>query len=133
MAARMAAGRYARPVIFLSERPSALRAGLLRVGKDLASQGHDILIADDPDDVFAGTQGTFVRAASGSSVHLLLIPEVHGLNQRVLSKVLDALHLVARDGLSAGCLATGSPDTPRILGGLRSFAERLFEYKGVSS
>lgn len=132
MATRLAAGRYARPIFFLSDRPPELRSTLLRIWDGLSSLGHDAVIVEEPRTAFAGTEALCVRTTGSSNAHLLLIPEVHELDQRALARMLDGLHLIARDGLTAGCIATGSPETPRIAGGLRSFAERLIEFRRAS-
>lgn len=129
MADRLAAGRSARPIVFLSDQPSELIAILLHIGKHLFSQGHDIAIVDDPRNIGSRIEGMFGEAIDGSKLRLLLIPDIHKLDRSILARLLDDLHLVAREGLPAGCIATGSPETPKLVGELRSFAERLIEFK----
>jgi|JI10StandDraft_1071094.scaffolds.fasta_scaffold783853_2 hypothetical protein len=129
MADRLAARRSARPIVFLSDQPSGLTAILLRIGMHLSSKGHDIVIVDDPQNVGSRIEGLSSETMGGSRLRLFLIPDIHDLDRRILAKLLDELHLVARDGLPVGCIATGSPETPRLVGDLRSFAERLIEFR----
>lgn len=131
MADRLAAKRYARPIVFLCDQSSELTAILMRIGRHFASRGHEIAIVDEASNV-----GSQIEEFSGtidcSRLRLMLIPNLHELDRRILAKLLDELHLVARDGFPVGCIATGSPETPKLVGELRSFAERLFEFRRAS-
>jgi len=132
MADRLAARRSARPIVFLSDQPSELMPTLLRIGNHLSSQGHDIVIVHDPPNAGPGIEGLTSEPMGSPSFRLLLIPDIHQLNRRILARLLDDLHLVARDGLPVGCIATGSAETPKLVGELRSFAERLIEFRRTS-
>ena len=132
MADRLVARRSARPIVFLSDQPSELTAMLLGVGKHFSSQGHDIVIVDDSPNVGFRIEGLSEEAMDGSKLRLLLIPDIHDLDRRILARLLDELHLVAREGFPVGCIATGSPETPKLVGELRSFAERLIEFRRTS-
>lgn len=132
MADHLAARRSARPIVFLSEQPSVLTAILLRIGRHFSSQGHDIVVVDDPPNVGSRIGGMSGETMGSSRMRLFLIPDIHELDRRILARLLDELHLVARDGFPVGCVATGSPDTPRLVGELRSFAERLIEFRRPS-
>ena len=129
MADRLAARRPARPIIFLSDQPSGLTAILLRIGMHFSTQGHDIVIVDDPKNVGSRIEGLSSETMDSFSLRLFLIPDIHELDRRILARLLDELHLVARDGFPVGCIATGSPETPKLVGDLRSFAERLIEFR----
>lgn len=132
MADRLAARRSARPIVFLSDQPSELTAILLLIGKHFSSQGYDIVIVDDPPNVEARIEGLSGETMGSTGLRLFLIPDIHELDRRILARLLDDLHLVARDGFPVGCIATGSPETPKLVGELRSFAERLIEFRRTS-
>lgn len=132
MADRLAAKRSARPIVFLGDQPSALMPILLGIGKHFSSRGHDIVMVGNSPNISARIEGFSGETMGSSRLRLLLIPDIHELDRRILAKLLDDLHLVARDGLPAGCIATGSPETPKLVGELRSFAERLVEFRRTS-
>lgn len=132
MVDRLVVRRSARPIVFLSDQPLELTAILLDIGKHFSSQGHDIVIVDDPPNAGSRIEGLSEETMDGSKLRLLLIPEIHELDRRILARLLDQLHLVARESFSVGCIATGSPETPKLVGELRSFAERLIEFRRTS-
>ena len=132
MADRLAAGRSARPIVFLNDQPSELKTTLLRIGKHFSSLGHATAIVHRPLNVDRGIECLPGERIESSSLRLWLIPDIHELDRHILARLLDDLHLVARDGLPAGCIATGSPETPKLVGELRSFAERLIEFRRTS-
>lgn len=132
MAARLATGRSARSIVFVNERPAELTAILLHIGEDLSSQGHDVEITGDYRQMRLLRADVCVETVGASRTRLLLIPEIHGLGQRMMAALLDDLHSVARDGLPVGAIATGSPATLKMMGDLRSFAERLIEFRRIT-
>lgn len=132
MADRLATRRSARPIIFLSDQPSELMPILLRIGEQCYSKGHHIIIVNDHSDVEARIECLSRDRVCESRLRLFLISDIHELDRHILARLLDSLHLAARDCLPTGCIATGSPETPRLVGELRSFAERLIEFRRAS-
>ena len=132
MAARLATGRSARPIVFVNERPAELTAILLRIGEDLSSQGHHVDITGGYRQMRLLRADACVETVGASRARLLLIPEIHGLGQHMMAALLDDLHSVARDGLPVGAIATGSPATLKMMGDFRSFAERLIEFRRIT-
>ena len=131
IAARLAAGRAARPIVFISDRPSLLTAPLVGVGEHLSSQGHTVsLVGDDGNLPYSG-EALFREAKGTSQVRLLLVPEINELDLGTLAKLLDDLYQAAREGLPIGCLAAGSPATLKMMGDLREFAESLIQFKSA--
>lgn len=117
---------------FLSDQPSDLSVLLLRIGEYFSAQGHDIVIVDDPRNVGCRIEGLSGEAVGGSRLRMLLLQEIHQMDRRILAKLLDELHLTARAGLPVGCIATGHPETLKLVGELRSFSERLIEFRHIS-
>lgn len=62
---------------------------------------------------------------------LLLIDEVQYLSDADLSALIVALHRISQDGLPVVMVGAGLPQTARLAGEAKSYAERLFLYPPV--
>jgi hypothetical protein len=134
MAGRLAAGRSARPLVFVTERPADLRATLLWMGGQLSIQGHRTVLIEGPESARAKISDSLVAAGDGKEapqVVVLLVPMINALGRPTLAALLDALHLAAMNRDTLGCIAVGRPDSLATLGNLRPFAETLIEFKRI--
>lgn len=132
MAGRLAAGRSARPICFVTERPADLRATLVWIGGQLSIQGHRTVLVEGPESARAKICDELAAAGAGieaPQVVMLLVPAINALDRPALAALLDALHLAARNMDPLGCIGIGRPDSLAMLGNLRPFAETLMEFK----
>lgn len=119
MAGRLAAGRSARPLVFVSERPADLRSTLLWMGGQLSTQGCRTVLIEDPESALGKISDALAATSDGPEapqVAVRLVPAINVLGQPALAALLDALHLAARSRDTLGCIAVGRPDNRATLG-----------------
>lgn len=134
LAARLASGRYARPIVFVSDLPSDLRTTIAWVGEELSYQGHHIISIDDPSTAGALVSNALECASDTTRpprAVIMLVPAINDLDRASLAGWMDVLHFAARGSHPLGSIAHGTSDFLGPLGSLRSFAEMLIEFKRV--
>ena len=64
---------------------------------------------------------------------ILLIDEVQYLSESDLSALIVAIHRISQEGLPVLLVGAGLPQTARLAGDAKSYAERLFHYMQVAA
>ena len=64
---------------------------------------------------------------------ILLIDEVQYLSESDLSALIVAIHRISQEGLPVLLVGAGLPQTARLAGDAKSYAERLFHYMQVTA